>query len=245
MGQTIEQDLAAVRAADPAVVRAEIAELEALRRPSAAVQGVLDDPAVADRVADALGLAWSALLEPEWPRLLAVLQRDVRHRGERLIESGWAAAVEGMHPSLAWRDGAIEVDRPEDAEEVLGGRGLMLVPSVFSGPGLALGWERPWRPMIVYPCRGTGIVEEAPAARDPLAPLLGTTRAGLLVLLADAGTTTQLAAATGASLGATGDHLRVLLDAGLVARTRSGRSVVYRRTPLGDALATGGLHGSG
>lgn len=33
------------------------------------------------------------------------------------------------------------------------------------------------------------------------------------------------------------DHLKVLLDAGLLTRSRIARSVVYRRTPLGEALA--------
>ena len=78
--------------------------------------------------------------------------------------------------------------------------------------------------------------EEADAPTDPLAPLLGRTRAGLLLALATPSSTTQLAALTGASIGATGDHLKVLLDAGLLTRARVARSVVYRRTPLGDAL---------
>ena len=34
-------------------------------------------------------------------------------------------------------------------------------------------------------------------------------------------------------------HLRVLREAGLVSRARRGRSVVYRRTPIGDAVAAG------
>ena len=46
-------------------------------------------------------------------------------------------------------------------------------------------------------------------------------------------------AATGYVLGAVGDHLRVLRAAGLVARARAGRSVIYRRTPVGDAVVAG------
>jgi DNA-binding transcriptional ArsR family regulator len=43
---------------------------------------------------------------------------------------------------------------------------------------------------------------------------------------------------SGFSLGTVGGHLKVLLDAGLVRRTRSGRSVLYYRTALGDELVS-------
>jgi hypothetical protein len=39
------------------------------------------------------------------------------------------------------------------------------------------------------------------------------------------------------TLGAVGNHLAVLLRACAVVRRRSGRSVLYWRSPLGDALA--------
>jgi DNA-binding transcriptional ArsR family regulator len=47
---------------------------------------------------------------------------------------------------------------------------------------------------------------------------------------------TDLAARSRLPIGAVGNHLRVLLDAGAVSRRRSGRAVLYWRTPLGDAL---------
>jgi DNA-binding transcriptional ArsR family regulator len=50
--------------------------------------------------------------------------------------------------------------------------------------------------------------------------------------------TIDLAAALGVTPGAVSQHLRVLEGGGLVTRARAGRRVLYRRTELGDRLAT-------
>jgi DNA-binding transcriptional ArsR family regulator len=49
--------------------------------------------------------------------------------------------------------------------------------------------------------------------------------------------TTELARRCGLAAGTVSHHLTALRDAGLVAGRRSGRAVLYARTPLGDALA--------
>ncbi|GAA2752197.1 DUF5937 family protein [Amnibacterium kyonggiense] len=238
MGQTIEDDLAVLRSVPAEVVARELDDIRALRRPSPEIAAVLRDARFTHLLADGMARAWDALLAPNWARVRAVLERDVRFRAERLSEVGWSGALVGMHPDIAWTGDAITIERRTAATEALRGRGLLLVPSVFIGSGLAATAEAPWQPTIVYPCRGAGLVfEDAGVPTDPLAPLLGRTRAGLLLALAVPSSTTQLAALTGASTGATGDHLKVLLDAGLVVRSRLARSVVYGRTPLGDALA--------
>ena len=126
----------------------------------------------------------------------------------------------------------------QHGQVVADGAGLLLVPSVFVWPEIAVYADQPWPKAVVYPARGVGTLLEHGPCEAPgyLSALLGRSRALLLVTLADPASTSQLARAFGMATGAVGDHLAVLHHARLVERARSGRSVLYRRTPLGDAL---------
>ncbi len=183
----------------PDQARREVAE--ALRRQPPVdprVRRILAGDRVAEYVADVLSAAWQALLEPEWPTLRAILERDVVYRAGQLTSRGWAAA-------------------PGD---------LRLDP--------------PWPPALVYPARGVAALWERPGRPAPgsaLDRLLGPSRATILIALEEPASTTQLVATLGQSLGGIGEHLAVLREAGLISRARSGRSVLYRRTPAGHALA--------
>ena len=242
MGQTIEADIAAIRATPLAQARKEIAECLA-RRPATdpAVVKVLGDPNVAAILAEVMEAAWHELVAPDWPTLRAVLERDVVYRGGLLSKGGWHAAFAGLHERLRWHDGAIELARVADGTHHLDGAGLLLVPAVFVWPNIGAYTDPPWPRTLVYPARGTAALWDPGPATPPdaLASLLGRSRARLLVALSDPASTTQLATSLRMAPGAVGDHLAVLRNAGLVTRARSGRSVLYQRTPLGDAL-TGG-----
>lgn len=242
MGQTIEDDLAAIRATPLAQARHEIHECLA-RRPTtdARVLSLLRDPKVAEILADAMAAAWHELVAPDWPALRAVCERDVAHRADLLSRGGWSAALAGLNKRVTWRDGVIEISRVGDATRDLGGGGMLFVPSVFVWPSIGIYTEPPWPHAMVYPARGIAALWEPGASPPPdaLASLLGRSRARLLVALAEPASTTQLAKSLGLAPGAVGDHLAVLRNAGLATRTRFGRSVLYRRTPLGDALAGG------
>lgn len=236
---TVDDLLDDVRATPLDQARSEIDR--ALRlgpEPPARLRAVLGRDDVTGYLADVLATAWRRLLAPDWPQLQAILERDVVHRAGRLARGGWAAALDDVHPQVRYADGHVELARGEEGDVDLGGRGLLLMPSVFVWPGVAYGLEPPWPPVLIYPARGVAALwGGAPSdAAGGLARLLGPTRAAVLTALDEPATTTQLVAALHLSVGGVGDHLAALRDAGVVGRARTGRSVLYTRTAVGDAL---------
>jgi DNA-binding transcriptional ArsR family regulator len=69
--------------------------------------------------------------------------------------------------------------------------------------------------------------------RDPLASVLGATRARVLRALTDEHTTSGLARALGISLASASTHAAALREAGLVTSRRQGQSVRHTLTDLG------------
>jgi DNA-binding transcriptional ArsR family regulator len=67
---------------------------------------------------------------------------------------------------------------------------------------------------------------------------MGAQRAALLASLSQPATTSELARRMEMTAGGISQHLAVLRDAGLVRSSRSGRLVLYVRTPLGENLAS-------
>ncbi|MFJ8095671.1 ArsR/SmtB family transcription factor [Streptomyces griseofuscus] len=244
LGQTWADDLAAIRATPAAAARSEL--VAAAARPlgrDPRVRAVLDSADAVPRIAEAMDLAWRELLAADWPQLRAICERDVVHRVGVIGEHGWAAAIESLHPGIVWRAGGIELGFfPRGGTVRLVGDGLLLIPSVCVGPSVAAHLADPWPRTLVYPARGTAALWDAPEAApgpDALTALVGRARARLLVALDAPASTSHLARSLAMAPGAVGDHLAVLRAAGLLVRARSGRSVLYRRTPLGEALVGG------
>ena len=168
---TIDDLLAQVRATPTGEVQHEVGEALS-RQPDIGprVRRILTGGQAAAYCADILAAAWQALLESEWPTLRAILERDVIHRAGQLTSRGWAAALDGLHPQLAWQPGRIELTRwPGQQDAALAGRGLLFVPSVFIWPRLAVSLDPPWPPALIYPARGVAALWETagPAAARP------------------------------------------------------------------------------
>ncbi|MEN1889689.1 winged helix-turn-helix domain-containing protein [Streptomyces mirabilis] len=242
LSQTWADDLAMIRATPLEAARHEFATTAT--GPSARdprVRAVLDSADAVSRIAETMDQAWHELLAADWPQLRAICERDVVHRVGVIGEHGWAATIESLHPGVAWRAGGIEIGFFRGGTVRLAGDGLLLIPSVFVGH-IAAQVEDPWPRTLVYRARGTAALwgeQETVPRPDALTALVGRARARLLVALDAPASTSHLARSLAMAPGAVGDHLAILRGAGLLVRARSGRSVLYRRTPLGEALVGG------
>jgi DNA-binding transcriptional ArsR family regulator len=233
----VAEELERVRATAPAQVRRELGwrfegDIPAVVRP------LVDDPARGvEALVDAMAGYWERALAPWWDQVRALLEADIRHRAGHLAGGGAIELFAGLDPGVRWHRGTLEVEAAADAEVMLAGRGLQLVPSAFVWPRTGAMFDPPWQPSVIYAPRGVGDLW-APAGEDPeaLGDLLGRGRARVLTALGAEASTTELARRLAASPAGVSGHLGVLRRAGLVRARREGRSVLYSRTAVGDAL---------
>ena len=227
---TFDQELARVRAVTTHTAKFDLAQSAGGLLPDA-----LDvaDPACA--FADLLQWTWDHTVRADWTRRKRRYEADIVSRTTVLSQRGWAAAIGGLTPDVRWLgDGQLQISVRDRPPLDLGHAELVFIPSSLRTGRVA--WELPARFAVIYPAAGMLPSPAARTAPEPLRRLLGPTRAEILLLLGTPVSTTQLAALTGFALGTIGSHLRVLLDAGLAERHRSGAHVLYRRTPTGHQL---------
>ncbi|MFI6320328.1 ArsR/SmtB family transcription factor [Nonomuraea sp. NPDC050556] len=229
MATTFEEELRAVRLTPFSRERADLV----LAHGGRPFDTAFDEPG---RVADALETVWRELLAPGWPRLRALLERDVVQRAGRLSVYGWERVFWSLDIDMVTEGDKILLGKDHgQPRHVLGGVGVVLIPNVF---GMRCHYLDPPRAYgHTYHALGAAALweDDAPAPGS-LVALLGRGRATVLQALDAPASTSQLVARLGMTLGGVGDHLAVLRRAGLVTRSRSGRNVLYARTPMGDAL---------
>ncbi|MEV0614856.1 metalloregulator ArsR/SmtB family transcription factor [Nonomuraea sp. NPDC050404] len=240
-GASIDDDLAALRRTPAAQVRISLRRVfgEDLPAPAAALA---ERPAAGlAAIAAELRTAHDRLIAPHWSRIRALLDADVIHRARQLAAGGAERLFADLHPDLRWHDGRLRLGGARwRVERVVerGPGGLVLMPVALGSPYVLIKKRTSTQTTVRYPARGVGTLWTA-GTRAPAGStvrLLGRARAELLEALRSPSTTTDLARALGITPSAVSQHLRVLRESGLVARERSGRSVLYMTTALGASL---------
>jgi DNA-binding transcriptional ArsR family regulator len=201
-------------------------------------------PGLQTELVKLLRWVWTVTIEADWPRRQRVLQADVVSRTTTLATHGWSGVIPTLGAKKQWLgDGRLQINRYDLPERDLSAaETLLFIPAHSNGSWVA--WHEPTRYAIIYSV--TGALAPSPAANAGGLPrLIGANRARLLRTLDDPRSTTQLAAISDLPIGAVGNHLKVMLDAGLVLRRRAGREVFYWRTALGDSLVATTDHTAG
>ncbi len=246
LGDTLDEGFALIRAARPESVRAGIEQVYARRRAPRWIRALHAGHADAWRgLGRAQRAAYETVLAPVWPGVQDLHRNEFTRHALGVAERGLGTTLTQLAPGSRLRDGIWEWPLPgvSGVREIrLGGRGLILRPTFHwrCGP---LVQDLPDRPVaLAYPA-GRGLPPVPDRAGPPdgaLAGVLGRTRLALLYSLDEPRTTTGLARRIGVSNATASAHAGALRAAGLLATTRTGRSVHHTRTPLAELLLNGG-----
>jgi DNA-binding transcriptional ArsR family regulator len=237
----LAEELAQVAASPPAIVRAELDKVREGQPLPAVLAPLYDDPAGhLPAVVEELTRYWQAAVEPVWQRVRALCTADLAFRMEQFANGGLTRVLATLHPDVAFTGDLLQIDKPHHCSHRfdLAGTGIVLVPCAFTWPSLSVDCCAVEQPVLIYPPRGLAELWQDTDAdqADPLAALVGRTRAALLATLALPRTTTQLADQLGLSPAAVSQHLKILKGAALVTGHRRGRIVLYQCTPAASTL---------
>jgi DNA-binding transcriptional ArsR family regulator len=174
-----------------------------------------------------------AVIDPFVPEISDAVTHDRELRTHDLLVGGSERLLANLPHPIEWRSPVLHAAYPRDRDIHLGGRGLTLVPSYFCfGTPVTL-IDAGLPPVLVYPAAHTDSLH---GDLEGLSALLGRTRAQALASLRVPSTTTELALRSGMSVTSASKHATVLRQAGLIASTRRGTSVMHSLTRLGREL---------
>lgn len=176
--------------------------------------------------------AYRAVLEPYWPDIQANHQIELVRQGRTLARHGVRGTLGTLVPGARWKGDCLEIDSPQRHTIALRGRGLVLTPSVFwAGPPLV--GELDDQPIVLAYPAPIDLTIGVGAESDPLAAILGSTRAAVLRVLTDEHTTGDIARHLGISPASASEHTSALRQARLVRSRRDGKAVIHDATALG------------
>ncbi len=250
-GPDVLDDLEKLRSTPARQVTAEL-ELwgSGQRSTPRAVRQLRESPRLIRHLADAVEYAHQQFVAPYWPRIEQAHGADRALRLQQLADHGVERLLRDLNPRyITWKPPVLHMTTASgrDGDVALGGRGLLLIPTVFGSHFPAFDHPDDGQPWITFPIRDgfrstlapvaltAGALAEVPTS---LRALLGRTRATVLCVMAEHSgcTTGQLAAHARISPASASEHASVLRNAGLAALTRQGKRALHTLSPAGRTL---------
>ena len=239
----VEEGLERVASSPRSQIRQELVRVVQLGRPLTTwTRRIADrEPEAWNDLLTALHTAYDSILTEPWRRLRAGFHAEVAWRTSRWGRLGLGATLASLTPDSHFEGLVWHVAPQKDFDCHLQGRGLTLYPtSLWSGAPL-LGTHSDQSKLLVYPALTPLPLLPEPQHSDPLATLLGRTRAQVLEALAEQRTTGSLAQDLGISAASASQHATALREAGLVATRREGKAAWHECTALGAELLRSGV----
>jgi DNA-binding transcriptional ArsR family regulator len=183
--------------------------------------------------------AYDALFDGIWDQVRAQHHTEIARQSRSLALTGVGATLASLAPGLEWVDSTLEFGTHAAADVRLAGSGLVVLPSaVWDGSPRLI--RRPCRcPVLIYSTGRRLLPLAGDEVSDPLIPVLGQARAGILRALTTELTSGRIAALVGLSPASVSEHISALRDANLLTTRRDGRVSWHRLTLLGADLVAG------
>jgi DNA-binding transcriptional ArsR family regulator len=233
-GLVLEAQLERVRSTAPVEAHAQLVGPRWSGR-SIERSGLAGDrlPAVA---ASGLSKFWRQCLAADWPELERRTTVPLVRYGELMARGGLTALANAIHPDLSWRGDSLWLGcaSPELRCVRLDDQELVLVPSLLTLPHLSVQLDDPAGAFVCFPAASDH--RSGPSTSPRAGRVLGRGRTEVLGALTNPSTTRTLARQIGLGESTVSHHLQILLQAGLVDRSREGRSVTYVLTSDGRHL---------
>lgn len=227
-------------------LRQELARLATAKRLPGWTRALAEgDAATLARLGEALHAYQVRAVLPHWRRVRADVEADRARRLQSLMNGGTEALLSSLGPDTRWRPPVLEVAYPVDQQLRLAGRGLVLQPSFFCWPAPTTLADGGLPPVLVHPIHHTaGWARPRGRAgeHDPLARLLGRTRAELLREARGGCSTVEAARVLQVTHPAVSQHMNVLRAAGLITTVRTAGRAFHLATAEGHALLAAEEH---
>lgn len=186
-------------------------------------------------------------MAPRWRRMRSYLEAEREVRGRILVTGGIGRLLSTLHPQAQWQPPVLELPLERHSEVHLGGRGLIVTPSLFLPARSCVLVEahgRARRPVLVFPAPPDRLCAKRlwdgdDQSQRGLPALVGRTRAAVLEALTESRTTGELAERLGITPAGVSQHTAVLREAGLITTRRNRNMALHNLTALGLALIEG------